>query len=54
MGRASAAAMGARLEDFGPITPEVSAAGILAIVAGASKDTHGGKFWSHDGSVLAY
>jgi hypothetical protein len=54
MTRAAAADMGAKLEDFGPITTEESAAGILVVVDAATKESHGGKFWSYDGSRLTY
>jgi hypothetical protein len=54
MTRAAAADMGAKLEDFGPITTEESAAAILVVVDAATKESHGGKFWSYDGSRLTY
>ena len=54
MTRAAAAEMGAKLEDFGPITTEESAAKILKVVDIATKERPGGKFWSYDGSRLTY
>lgn len=54
MTRAAAADMGAKLEDFRPITVEESAAKILRVVDTATKESHGGRFWSYDGSRLTY
>ena len=54
MTRTAAAEMGAKLEDFGPMTAEESAAKILGIVDVATKESHGGKYWSYDGSRLTY
>jgi norsolorinic acid ketoreductase len=54
MGKAGAEAAGISLADFGAITPAESASGILAVIESATKETHGGKFWSYDGSRLTY
>jgi hypothetical protein len=54
MGRAVADKMGAKLADLGAINPQASAAGVIAVVKAATKESHGGKFWSYDGSALTY
>lgn len=54
MARAVADGMGAKVEDLGAISAKDSAAGILAVVDAATKESHGGKFWSYDGSALTY
>lgn len=54
MAQAVADQMGAKLEDLGAISPEASAAGVLAVVDAATKESHGGKFWNYDGSPLTY
>jgi hypothetical protein len=54
MAKAVADGMGATVADLGAISPEDSAKGVLAVVDAATKETHGGKFWSYDGSALTY
>jgi len=54
MAKAVAGQIGTTLEALGAITPEASAIGILGVVDAATKKTHGGKFWSYDGSALTY
>jgi norsolorinic acid ketoreductase len=54
MAQAVADQVGAKLEELGAIPPEASAAGILAVMDAATKESHGGKFWNYDGSALTY
>jgi norsolorinic acid ketoreductase len=54
MAQAVAEQIGTKLEDLGAISPEASAAGVLAVVDAATKESHGGKFWNYDGSALTY
>jgi len=54
MAQAVADQIGTKVEDLGAISPEASAAGVLAVVDAATKESHGGKFWSYDGSALTY
>ena len=54
MAQSVADQIGTKLEDLGAISPEASAAGVLAVVDAASKESHGGTFWNYDGSALTY
>lgn len=54
MGRAAAVQFGRKIEDLGAISETTSVEGILAVVDKATKETHGGKFWSYDGTELTY
>jgi norsolorinic acid ketoreductase len=54
MARTVAAGMDTTPEALGAITIEASASGVLKVVAAATKETHGGKFWSYDGTKLTY
>lgn len=54
MAQAVAEQVGTTVADMGAISPETSAAGVLAVVDAATKESHGGKFWNYDGSALTY
>lgn len=54
MGTSGAAAYGISLKDMGGITATQSAQGILSVVDAATKETHGGKFWSYNGDEMTY
>jgi hypothetical protein len=49
MGKAGAALSGLTAEQLGAITPSASVTGILSVVDLATKETHGGRFWSYTG-----
>lgn len=54
MAEAVAAQMGIPLKDLPTISTVTSAADILSVVDAATKESHGGKFWNHDGKELTY
>jgi len=54
MAHAVAEKLGTSVTDMGAITPQESVVGILEVVNAATKESHGGKFWSYDGSALTY
>jgi hypothetical protein len=54
MAKAVTAKMGSTPEAFGAISIERSVLGVLSVLDAATKETHGGKFWSYDGSCLTY
>jgi norsolorinic acid ketoreductase len=54
MGKAGAAALGLTVQQFGGISSEDSAQGMLNVIDNATKETHGGKFWSYTGDELTY
>jgi len=54
MGRSAFAKMGVKLEDIGGITSAESAGGVLRVVQAATKESHGGRFWSNTGDLLTF
>lgn len=54
MGRSAFAKMGVKLEDIGGITSVESARGVLRVVEVATKESHGGRFWSNTGDLLTF
>jgi hypothetical protein len=54
MGKAGAAMLGLTTEDINAISPQDSASGMLSVIDNATKETHGGKFWSYTGDELTY
>jgi norsolorinic acid ketoreductase len=53
MGRTGAKAFGLKIKDIA-ITPLESVTGILSVIHKATKETHGGKFWSYTGKQMTY
>jgi hypothetical protein len=45
---------GVTVEQISAISPTESANAIMAVIDKAEKGSHGGKFWSYDGSELEY
>jgi hypothetical protein len=54
MGNHAADTFGVKLEDLGGISPDESIKGVVRVIDEATKATHGGKFWSYDGSQMTY
>lgn len=54
MGRSGAQALGYTAQQMGAITATDSALGMLRIVDAATKESHGGKFWSYTGEEMSY
>lgn len=54
MGRAGAADFGMKIEDMDSISPIECAVGVLAVIDQATKETHGGKFWTYAGEQMQY
>jgi norsolorinic acid ketoreductase len=54
MGRTGAAAMGSTVEAMGAISTLESVSGLLGVIDKATKETHGGKFWSYTGQEMTY
>ena len=54
MGRAGVEALGLTVEQVGAISATKSVEGVLKVVDAATKESHGGKFWTNDGEELPF
>jgi NAD(P)-dependent dehydrogenase (short-subunit alcohol dehydrogenase family) len=54
MTRAAFKEVGLTMEDQGAVTPAESVAGVLKVIDAATKESHGGKFWTNDGEELSF
>jgi norsolorinic acid ketoreductase len=54
MGKSGAASLGMTVEQLGAISPSDSVRGILSVVDVATKNKHGGRFWSYTGDEMTY
>lgn len=54
MGNSGVKVLGKTVIELGGITVPESVVGVLKVVDAATKDSHGGRFWTYEGEELAF
>jgi norsolorinic acid ketoreductase len=54
MGSSGVKVLGKTVIELGGITAPESVVGVLKVVDVATKDSHGGRFWTYEGEELAF